>query len=88
MKPLLTLLFALSTAAASFAQTVTTKVKGTVLGNQSPVEAATVSLLKAKDSSLVKVGVTDKSGMFEIEKSAEGKFLISISAVGYAIFYS
>jgi hypothetical protein len=88
MKPLLTLFFALSTAAASFAQTVTTKVKGTVLGNQSPVEAATVSLLKAKDSSLVKVGVTDKSGTFEIEKSAEGKFLISISAVGYAIFYS
>ena len=47
-----------------------------------------VSLLKAKDSSLVKVGVTDKDGNFEINTNATGNFLLSYNALGFAKQYS
>jgi len=63
------------------------KVSGTVSSTQKPVEAATVSLLKAKDSSVVKFAVTGKTGVFEIE-GKEGTYLVSIQAVGYAKYYS
>ena len=32
------------------------------------IEAATVTLVKAKDTSVVKIAVTDKTGLFEFEK--------------------
>ncbi|MEO8404696.1 MAG: TonB-dependent receptor [Chitinophagaceae bacterium] len=47
----------------------------------------TVSLLRAKDSSVVKLSVTDNEGKFTIE-SALGQFLVSLSHVGYAPVYS
>lgn len=49
---------------------------------------ATVSLLKAKDSSLVKLGTTDKEGRFAIRAVAAGKYLLNASFVGYQIKYS
>lgn len=50
----------------------------------SALEGATVSLLKAKDSSLAKAALTNKSGEFEMDRIAVGKYLISITAVGYS----
>lgn len=63
------------------------KVSGTVSGIQKPIEAATVSLLRTKDSSVVKLAVTGRSGNFEIE-GKEGSYLISIQAVGFTRYYS
>ena len=47
-----------------------------------------VSLLKAKDSSLVKVGVSEKDGSFEINTNAAGSFLLSYNTLGFAKQYS
>ena len=71
-----------------FAQANKPAVSGTVAVNGKAVEAATVSLLKAKDSSLVKNAVTDKDGAFAFEKAAEGSYLISIDAINFKKYYS
>ncbi|HET6722238.1 MAG TPA: outer membrane beta-barrel family protein, partial [Chitinophagaceae bacterium] len=51
--------------------------------SQKPVQSASVSLLRAKDSSLVKIAITNKEGKYEFEKLTEGKFLLSVSSVGF-----
>lgn len=75
-------------SSATYAQNAGGKVSGTVSGAQKPVESASVGLLRAKDSSVVKMAVSDKSGRFEVEKLAEGKYLVLIQSVGYAKYYS
>ncbi len=68
---------------SSFAQTIT-RVKGDVKDeNQKPVSDITVSLLKSKDSSLVKAAITDKTGIYVFEGIKEGAYLVGISAVGF-----
>ncbi|MBD0333120.1 MAG: carboxypeptidase regulatory-like domain-containing protein, partial [Chitinophagaceae bacterium] len=60
------------------------KVTGSVHdGNQKILELATISLLRAKDSSIVKVNAADKNGNFAFENIPEGRFLISVTAVGH-----
>ncbi len=60
-------------------------INGKLTDNQKkPIKAATVSLLKLKDSSLVKTDVTNEEGRFEITTKLVGKFLLGYSAVGYA----
>lgn len=51
--------------------------------NGKALESVTVSLLKAKDSTLVKTDITDANGQFELSASAGGKFLLSYTIVGY-----
>lgn len=90
MKKYFTLLTILCFSGISslFAQNTLAKgVKGRVEA-QKPVEAATVSLLNAKDSSIVKTAVTDKNGEFEISLAKDGNFLVSIQAIGYNNYYS
>lgn len=90
MKKYLTLLTILSFTGISavFAQNALSKgVKGRVEA-QKPVEAATISLLNAKDSSIVKTAVTDKNGDFEISLNRDGNFLVSVQAIGYNNYYS
>jgi len=53
-----------------------------------PLAAATVSLLRAKDSSLAKLAVTDKNGQFEISGIAAGRYLMSYTSVGFSRSYS
>ena len=50
---------------------------------QSPLENANVELLRAKDSGLVKVAITDKNGVAEFENIPFGNYIIGISLVGY-----
>ena len=61
---------------------------GTVTGNKTKIEAATVSLLKASDSALVKIAVTDKEGIFSFEKVTKDSFRIRIEAIGFQKYYS
>ena len=86
MKKILTILTVALTAlsSVSYAQTKTGKVTGTVIdGNTKTIESATITLLKAKDSSVAKMSVADKTGKYAFETVAEGKYLVSVSAVGH-----
>ena len=79
---ILALLF-LWTGLSALAQTTST-ISGTVkdeTGKQVP--AATVSLLRGKDSSLIKVAITDKEGNYDIVNIKEGMYWLSVSSVGY-----
>jgi outer membrane receptor protein involved in Fe transport len=61
------------------------KVSGVITDeNAQPVESATASLQRAKDSTLVKVTLSDKYGLFEFENLPEGDYFVLITAVGFA----
>jgi hypothetical protein len=86
MKSRINLLLALLLLGAStaFSQNKLGEVKGFVKDNQQkPLPAATVILLKASDSSLVKSAVSDKNGAYEFSAVAYGKYLLKISALGF-----
>jgi len=78
----------LVTALTSFAQNAP-KVAGQITqsGNK-PVEFATVTLLKAKDSSLVKGAIADIDGKYEFEQVKQGKYLVAAVSVGMTKRYS
>lgn len=68
----------------SIGQSTGSKIVGNVIGNnQKDLEAATVTLMNASDSSVVKISISDRTGAFEFENIPEGKYLVSISAVGF-----
>lgn len=64
------------------------KVQGSLVSGQTPVESATIELLRVKDSSVVKIAVSDKAGAFEMENIQPGIFLLLIQALGHARYYS
>jgi iron complex outermembrane receptor protein len=73
----------------TYAQNKAGKIIGQVIdGNQKTIGAATIALLKAKDSSAIKFSVADKAGRFEFENIPQGQYLVSISAVGHGKAYS
>jgi hypothetical protein len=73
----------------SQAQTKSGKVTGSVIdGNTKTIESATITLLRAKDSSVIKMGVADKTGKFSFENVPDGKYVVSISAIGHKTGYS
>ncbi len=85
MKTFITILTALfSTYSVSlFAQGKTGNVTGIIYDEyKKPIEAATSSLFKSQDSTLVKTILSDKSGRFGFEKISYGKYYVSISSVG------
>ncbi|MEO6723033.1 MAG: TonB-dependent receptor [Ferruginibacter sp.] len=60
------------------------KVSGSVTDhNNKALAAVTVSLLKAKDSSLAKAAISDAAGKFEISVSKSGSYLLSYSITGF-----
>ncbi len=66
-----------------FAQNLT--IQGTLkdsIANR-PLNAATVSLVYAKDSSLVSFSRTNEAGVFNFKNVSPGAYLISVSYVGY-----
>lgn len=89
MKQFFSLLAAISIAIFSQAQSGG-KISGSIKdgGNQKIIDAATVSLLKAKDSSLVKAAVTDANGNFSFENVKEGSYLVLATSVGHSKTYS
>ncbi|TAG30108.1 MAG: TonB-dependent receptor [Sphingobacteriia bacterium] len=83
--------FMLSFIAASTAATAqqnADQIVGKLMSDQKPVESVLVSLLKAKDSSIVKTAITDKNGFYSFPKMANGNYLLSASLVGYQKLYS
>lgn len=85
MHKIFTLVIIFFTALAATAQNRIGHVTGTVSSADGKnIEAATVSLLRAKDSLPAKIAVTNKQGAFDFEKIAEGNYLLSVTAVGYS----
>ncbi|WP_080239292.1 outer membrane beta-barrel family protein [Spirosoma rigui] len=60
-------------------------VRGAVVDSltRKPLLEASVSLLLARDSSLVTFGITDGDGRFEFPKVAEGQYRVLVTYVGY-----
>ncbi|HVG13609.1 MAG TPA: carboxypeptidase-like regulatory domain-containing protein, partial [Chitinophagaceae bacterium] len=81
----LTVLF----AGGANAQTKSGKISGLITdSNKKGIESATISLLKASDSSVIKLSVANKGGTFEFDQAPAGKYLISVTAVGHQKKYS
>ncbi|HVX51393.1 MAG TPA: outer membrane beta-barrel protein [Chitinophagaceae bacterium] len=84
MQKILLLLVLVIAGTAAFAQKVT--IKGRVYDSavNKGLAYATVSLVKAKDSTLVTFARADSSGNFTLNNVNKGAYLISTSYVGYA----
>ncbi|HXL54924.1 MAG TPA: carboxypeptidase-like regulatory domain-containing protein, partial [Chitinophagaceae bacterium] len=64
-------------------------IKGTVKdGEGKNIANASVSLLSAKDSSVVKLAVTDQNGQYQFKNIKDGRYMTNISYVGYKANYS
>src|SRR5436190_11053228 len=65
------------------------QVTGSVKDQQGKgLEKSTVSLLNAKDSSVVKLAASSSNGQFTIIAAKPGRYLVSASYVGYMPTYS
>src|SRR6187399_1947713 len=85
---IVTVLMLMLVTTQSMAQS-TGKIAGSVTDNSNKaLSAATISLLRAKDSSLVKAAITDANGKFDIPISKSGSYLLGYSLVGFENNYS
>lgn len=57
-------------------------------GNGKPVSGATVSLLQAADSAVLKFSVTKEDGRFQFSDTKKAQYRIGVTYVGYAPAYS
>jgi hypothetical protein len=90
MKIILTF-FLLSLVNLSFAYTKSNdfKISGSLQDdNNEIIPYATVLLINNIDSSLVKGGLTDSAGNFEIQFADTGSFMLTVELFGFAKFYS
>jgi iron complex outermembrane recepter protein len=84
MRKMMILLTVFTFSIVSHAQNRNGKITGTVIdGNTKTIESATITLLRAKDSSVAKMSVADKTGKFVFDAVPEGKYMVSITAVGH-----
>ncbi|MDB5252500.1 MAG: TonB-dependent receptor [Flaviaesturariibacter sp.] len=85
MKQLTLILTLIISTLSSFAQLSPVKLSGSVTdASGKKVESATVSLLRAADSSILKYAIADRAGAFEFENVRPGSYLVSVSAAGHA----
>lgn len=85
MKKYYTLLLIGLASASLQAQTV----KGIIKDSEDKILVnATVTLLRAKDSAVAKLAVTDKEGRYYMKGLREGSYLVSASYVGHSNVYS
>ena len=82
--------FLLVFSIATFAQNQTGSISGKITdgGDQKIIDAATVSLYKSPDSSLVKINITDKEGNFEFQNILTGKYFLMATSIGHLSTYS
>jgi iron complex outermembrane recepter protein len=81
--PLLIVLFSLFSLIAQ-AQNKGTRINGSVIdGSSKTIESATIALHTAKDSSVLKFAVADKTGKYSFPDVVTGNYFISVTAVGH-----
>ncbi len=86
MKKQLLVLYVLTIlcATTAFCQSDTITISGNVQDNNGKsLAGTTVTLLRAKDSTLLKVGVTDSKGHFDINTKSSLPFILSYELLGY-----
>ncbi len=93
MSKLLLFLLALTITSTVVAQNrvndITGKVSGNILDEKGqPLAAATILLLKAADSTLVKSTLSDNKGNFTFDQLAANQYLISVTLVGYQKYFT
>jgi outer membrane receptor protein involved in Fe transport len=65
------------------------KISGTVTDDaQKSVEGAVIYCLNAKDSSLVKTGLTEANGTFEIDALKKGNYILSVAQANFQRFWT
>jgi len=65
------------------------QISGTVKDQSGKgVDKTTVSLLRAKDSSVAKLSVTDNEGRYSFTQTEAGSYLVSVSHVGFMPYIS
>lgn len=66
------------------------KISGVIKdgGNQKIIDAASISLLRSQDSTLVKTSLTNKDGSFSFENLKDGKYLVMATSIGHSKVYS
>lgn len=71
------------------AQTNNGNISGKIYDNNlKAIESASSSLLKASDSSIIKSTASDKAGKFNFENLPYGRYLVSVSAIGFQSSFS
>jgi outer membrane receptor protein involved in Fe transport len=89
MQKIFTLMAALFFSLLLSAQGGKGRVTVTVHNEQgSPLDGATVELLRSKDSALVKTALTDKNGLAEMENIPSSSYRVRITAVGFQAAFS
>ncbi len=89
MRIIFTLLLSLLTISFSFAKQTNGSIKGVVKTlTGKGIVAATVSLFKAKDSSLVKTEVTESNGEFVLSNIESNTYFIEVSNIGFTTYTS
>jgi len=85
--PLLFLLVSFVAASSVKAQQGVT-ISGSISAAGKGVEAASLSLMKAKDSSLIKLEISDKLGNFEFNNIKSGNYFLQADVIGYKKFFT
>ena len=79
----------LSMVTAIFGQSKIGRVTGSIKdGSQKNIQSATISLIKASDSSSIKFAVANKNGEYEFVNIPAGKYRVAVSSVGYEKAFS
>ena len=86
----LTITFLVVFSTIASAQAPEGSITGKVIdgGDQKIIDAATISLYKAKDSSLVKINLADKSGNFLFERVPFGTYYLLATSTGHRQTFS
>ena len=88
MKTIITILLLVASLFTAAQESGQGKIMANVRNNQQPAENATIELRRAKDSSLVKISLTDKDGVTEFENIRFGTYFIKVSLVNFITQYS
>src|SRR5882762_3408918 len=88
MKIFITILLLAASLCVAAQENSRGKITVSIQSNQQAAEGATVELRKAKDSSLVKISLTDKTGIAEFENTRFGNYIIKVSMTNFTTHYS
>ena len=88
MKKILLSFSAILISCLAFAQQNVIKGKVLEINKINLVPATTISLLKSKDSAIVKTGFADAAGNFSLENVKTGSYILMATAVGYEKTFS
>ncbi len=85
MKKLLIFFITFIMTIISIAQTDETTVVGSVVDTKNiPVESVNIWLMKSKDSSIIKIAVSDKAGNISVTGISFGSYFITTSDISFA----